>query len=323
MTSGCCSRRAPLVALTVLLTFALGTPSAGQELTRAIHLTEENDYFDFLLPISRRPDNNYTQGVRVGYDLAAVPSFVRHLVCRDRHACTATLEVGQQMYTPTKDGDHPIPGQRPYAGWLYARGSTATATTRMRRSIGITLGVTGSASLAAQTQTAFHRLIGKFHPLLGWSQQLPTEADFAIDAEQAWYLAPPGRAARYVDIVPTVRATMGTLRTALGVGGRARLGPALLHPWLVDARARWWDTYLFLGGQLSAIGHDLFLDGTTFRRSVHVDREPLVADWEYGIGVRIWRIAVEYGVVTQGREYRAGPRAHAYGGFTIAWRMTP
>jgi hypothetical protein len=308
------------VSLVLLfLAFVRATPSPAQELARATRVTEENDFLDVALPAHGRPDDNYTQGLHLSRDVAGVPSFVRRWMCPARHACASTLELGQDMYTPTEDAPQPIPGQRPYAGWLYVRASTAAATVHTRRTIGITLGVTGRASLAEQTQAAFHRLIPRFRRPLGWSHQLPTEPDVAIDAESAWYVSAPGRAARWADVVPTAHATAGTLRTALGVGGRARVGFPLTHPWLVNTSARAWEVYVFVGGQLQAVGRDLFLDGSTFHRSVRVAREPLVSDWERGIGVRLWQLGVEYRVVTQGRRYRDGPVAHPFGGITITW----
>ena len=286
-------------------------------------MTEENDYFDFSRPWRQRADDNYTQGLRVSWDVASVPSFMRPLLCPDRHACASTFEIGQEMYTPTVDGVRPIPGQRPYAGWLSVSASTVAATHRTRRAVGITLGVTGPASLAEQTQAAFHHLIRRFHQPLGWAGQLPTEPGFAIDAEEAWHVGAPGRAARWLDIIPTMQATAGTLRIALSAGGRVRLGFPLSHPWLVDAGARPWEVYLFSGGQVEAVARDLFLDGTTFHSSVHVQHQPLVMNWERGIGARLGRLGIEYRIVAQGREYRNGPVAHPFGGFTITWRTMP
>ena len=318
--------RAVLSTLSVvILALVIAAPAQAhaQALARAVHGTAENDYFDFWLPPDRRSDDNYTQGMRVSADLAGVPPFLRRLACRDRlpSQCATTIEVGQDMYTPTDDAVHLLPGERPYAGWLYLRMNTTAATARNRLIVHEILGVTGQASLAAQVQTDFHHIIHGFRRPLGWAGQLPTEADFALGAEDDWYVATPGEARHWVDFIPSAHATVGTLRTALGVGGRARVGIALTHPWQVDTTARPWEAYFFVGAQSEAVARDLFLDGSTFSRSPHVAREPVADEWERGIGIRLWRLGLEYRAVTQGREYRTGPATHTFGGITLTWWM--
>lgn len=166
------------------------------------------------------------------------------------------------------------------------RGITDAVTPRSRRSVELTLGVTGPASLAVQTQEAFHHWVPGFRRPLGWSNRLPTERAGALRLERARYLAATGEARRWADLVPAAHLTLGSLRTAVGLSARARVGIDLTHPWLADAGARWWEAYIFLGGQAEAVGRDLFLDGSTFRRSIHVTHEPVVGDWERGAGVR-------------------------------------
>jgi lipid A 3-O-deacylase len=291
----------------------------AQELARSVRVTAENDYFDFWRPPARRSDDNYTQGVRLTRDAAYVPSFAHRLMCRADAACGSALEIGQEIYTPTNDATQPLPGERPYAGWLYLRGRVVEGDLQTRRAIAATLGVTGPASLAAQTQEAFHHLVPGFRRPLGWGFQLPGEPAVALDADETWRFVAPGRAARWADVQPMTHVTVGTLRTALAVGARARLGTALSHPWLQDEHARPWEAYLFLGGRTEAVARDLFLDGSTFRHSVSVERTPLVTQWERGAGVRFRRLGLEYRAVTRGREYRTGPAFHSFGGISLTW----
>ncbi|MEP6618581.1 MAG: lipid A deacylase LpxR family protein [bacterium] len=300
------------------LALACPSQSGGQELSRTVRVSVENDYFDFWLPPDKRSDDNYTHGMRIGWDAIAVPAFARAAICGKR-ACGSTFEIGQEIYTPTDDAVLPIPGQRPYAGWLYARASAIAASDRTRREVGVTLGVTGAPSLAAQTQEIFHHLITGFRTPLGWNQQLSAEPAIAVSASQTWLFSAPGSAGRWGDVAPAYHAEIGTLRTSVAVGGRMRTGLALTHPWLVDSHARPWEAYVFVGGQTEAVGRDLFLDGNTFHRSVRVDHTPLVSTLERGIGVRLWRLGVEYRAVTSGREYRTGPPSHSFGGIGMVW----
>ena len=311
------------LVVALLCVFGLAHPALaraqGETLARKVRVTAENDYFDFWRPPNLRADDNYTQGARVAVDMTNVPPVVRRLFCGMHATCGATIEVGQELYTPTVDSAYPLPGERPYAGWLYARGAAQAVTPRRRRSLDLKLGVTGPASLAAQTQEAFHDWIHGFRRPLGWSNQLPTELAGALRTEEADYLAAGSRAQPWVDFVPTGHVTLGTLRTAVGLSARVRVGVNLTHPWLVGPGTRWWEAYIVLGGETEAVARDLFLDGSTFQRSIHVEREPIIGSWERGVGLRLSHLGFEYGTVTQSREYRTGPVTHPVGTISVSW----
>lgn len=306
----------------IALAITIGIPAHGsaQALAQSVSVTAENDYFDFWRPPDQRSDDNYTQGVRVSADISAVPTLLRGLICRHRSQseCATALEMGQDMYTPTIDAVHLIPGQRPYAGWLYLRASTVAATPSRRVTVDATVGVTGTASLAEQAQIAFHQRF-QFRRPLGWAEQIPTEPDFALSAEDEWYVTAPAVGHNWADFTPETHVTLGTVRTAIGAGGRARAGFALTHPWQVDTAARPFEAYCFVGANTEGVAHDLFLDGGTFTHSAHVTRERFIGEWERGVGIRLWRFGLEYRAVTEGREYRTGPATHSFGGITLTW----
>ncbi len=142
--------RVAVLATAVCLGHASG--AAAQELARSIRLAVDNDFFDFARPPRERPDNNYTQGARLQWDFRRAPRFAKRLVCADRPACGATLDIGQEMYTPMYDGYYPVPGDRPYAGWLYVKGELRGAGERDIRVVSLTVGVTGPPSLAGSAQ---------------------------------------------------------------------------------------------------------------------------------------------------------------------------
>ncbi len=289
----------------------------AQELTRTVRLTVDNDFFNFWRPPLQRPDDNYTQGARMAWDLASTPRFARALLCPSGVACGTTVEIGQEIYTPSTDW--PAPGERPYAGWLYGRVEVRGGRPRMMRRLDITVGVTGPPSLAEAAQTSVHRIAG-FRQPVGWEHQLPTEVGIGVRASQSWRITPPGEAGHMVDLVPTVRATAGTVRTAVAVGARARVGPRLPHPWLMSEFA---DVapYGFVGIEGEAVARDLFLDGTVFRPSMRVQRAGLLAEWEWGGGLRLRRFCLEYRAVTRTREYASGPRSHTFGSVAASWRL--
>ncbi len=291
---------------------------AAQELERSVRIAVDNDFFDFSRPPRERPDDNYTQGARIVWDIKRTPRLAKRLVCAGRPACGATLEFGQEMYTPTYGGYYPVPGDRPFAGWLYLRGEIRGATAGSARSLAVTVGITGPASLAASAQREFHHLIPDFYQPVGWDNQLPTEPAFGVTGAHAWRVVPHGDLGRFVDLVPAVSGVAGTLRMAISAGARARVGAPLAHPWLASDRIRI-APYAFAGVSIEAVGRDLFLDGTAFRDSLRVDHKPVVAQWEHGVGVHLRRLGVEYRAVTRSREYPAGPRTHTYGSVALSW----
>jgi lipid A 3-O-deacylase len=293
-------------------------PGHGQQLARSSRMTVENDAFDFWLPPDKRPDDNYTHGTRVAWDRVGAPTTLRRVICRQRADCGAVLEVGQEIYTPTKDSNLPLLGERSYAGWLYARGGVVAATATTRRDVAMIVGVTGPASLAENVQDWFHSTNRRLRTPLGWKYQLPTEPDMAVQLAQSWYLTPAGDGSRWVDVVPVTHAIIGTLRTAVGAGGRLRLGVDLDHPWLVDPAPRKVAAFVFAGANGEVVGRDLFIDGDTFRPSLRRNHKPLVGNWERGLGLRLARIGVDYRIVTLSKEYAAAP-IHTYGGITVSW----
>lgn len=297
-----------------------GAHSVGaQDLLRTTSVTDDNEFFNFWLPIPKRPDNNYTQGARVSTDIQRVPGAGRRLVCGQRRACGVRLEFGQEMYTPTKDSPTPLPGERPYAGWLYGRLAVRTADVRQLRSFGMTLGVTGPPSLGESVQRGFHSLFGFRRPL-GWKYQLATEPAFALIAEHTWRFA-PGYASSFIDFLPSVGATAGTLRTAIGGGGRLRVGTGIVHPWLAADSIRRFAIHGFVATHVEGVARDLFLDGNTFRNSITVDSEPIRGQWERGVHIDLGLLGIEYSATSESRPYRTGPASHTYSTLTAIWAL--
>jgi lipid A 3-O-deacylase len=306
----------PLLLLVAALIDA--APCHAQQLARSVRVTVENDVFDFWLPPDKRPDDNYTHGARIGWDPGGTPARARRLMCRDGSACGASVEIGQEIYTPTKDAELPLRRERSYAGWLYARGDVTAATETSHRALTIIAGVTGPASLAENAQDWFHSTSSRYRTPLGWKYQLPTEPDMAVQFAQSRRTSLPADGLPWLDFVPETHAIVGTLRTAFGAGGRLRLGVDLDHPWLVDKTRRDFSAFVFAGASGEAVARDLFIDGDTFRPSLHRSHKPFVGDWERGVSFRLWRMGADYRIVTLSRNYAAAP-IHTYGGLTLTW----
>jgi hypothetical protein len=307
------------------------TTAAAQkpDADRSFRLAVENDLIA-LRASGAPPDYDYTHGTRIAAAWPGTPEWVRRLVggkppcgsatARARGCVATALELGQEIYTPRRDAAVPIPGERPYAGWLYASGIVRAVSPHRVRSVQVTLGVTGRPSLAAEVQNALHRML-RNEPQLGWVHQLAFEPGIAIRYDDQLSRERVVGAARAGRLGMSWGAMVGNVRTALHVGADARLGLRGRLPWVpsepeIDLPMR---LYALAGYRQDVVLRDLFVEGNTLRASSGAVRRIAVGQYELGIGVRRRAYTIEYRHVSRGREYRAQPGPHAYGAlaFTV------
>lgn len=290
-----------------------------------------NDFFNFWQAPSRRPDKEYTQGAEL---TLRWPSSTRLLHwmrapaprCEPRTPaevlCSHVMvSLGQDMYTPSVDSPQLLPGQRPYAGWLYLALTEQAENARRMDALRFTVGVTGPPSLAEAFQRAWHDTFGYRKPL-GWSGQLPFEPAVALSYSGGRLLSAPGSTHPGLAIAPTWSVTAGTLLTGMEVGVRATFGSHSPPPWTPTARRNVGSgtgVYLLAAAQGELVAHNLFLDGTLFRSSPSVDRRWLVGQVEGGIGLTLGRVRLEWAVVHRAREYRTQPAPHTYARIQLGW----
>ena len=120
--------------------------------------------------LDERPDNNYTQGARLQWDFRRAPRFAKRLVCADRPACGATLDIGQEMYTPMYDGYIPCPAIGRTRDGCTVKGELRGAGERDIRVVSLTVGVTGPPSLAGSAQRKVHHLTPGFYQPVGFGE---------------------------------------------------------------------------------------------------------------------------------------------------------
>ncbi|WAM22818.1 lipid A deacylase LpxR family protein [Myxococcus sp. NMCA1] len=301
---------------------ASSTAQVEEKLPFVTSLHFEND-------VLAKSDRLYTNGVRIEHfgEYDGCRSIARTLRLPDgvqhRYLCGGSL--AQNMYTPSRivplpeQEVFPDPNDRPYGGWLhggiffqhiYAGRAPADSS---RLTLQATVGVTGPASGAAQTQRWLHRTLNDIfgHTVaripVGWEKQLPTEPAFHFSAlrEQPLLWSP------VVDVTWSAGAMLGTVFVNASLGGTVRVGYlarpyglAPIMPSMVkeleaqrapgeasselmtirDERA--WEAYLYARGQARVVARNLFLDGTLFRPSISVRKEPIVGDSEFGAAFR-------------------------------------
>lgn len=301
------ARRSPILAATLFL-LALASPGG---LRAQVRLTVDNDLFGPRGADDAPPDYEYTHGTRVEVFADrvrwwAVPLGLRTPSCgeaaRGGRCLRTRYEAGQRIYTPRNDAAEPIPGERPYAGWLYAAAAAEEAGPRGARSVGVEVGVTGPPSLAERVQTELHRLAG-YRPQLGWRSQLRFEPAFALRYAERRVAAAVEGERLSAGLAPEWEVALGTLRTGAAAGARGSVGFG--GAYLEGALRQEW------------VARDLFLDGNTFGEGPRVTKRPFVAQAELGVGFRFRRVEARYRAVWRGREYRTQADPHRYGSLTF------
>jgi lipid A 3-O-deacylase len=289
-------------------------------------ILEENDSLFF------NSDKHYTQGLRLS-DLGAslkaedgsnaVFDFVGSItpLLQSGGNRRVAMFLGQSIFTP-KDLrlKPPDPRDRPYAGWLYIGASLLQDTDRrMLENLELDAGIVGPGSLAKQVQNDFHQFIGVAQAK-GWSSQLQNEPGIMLSYERLWRLPLAGDPNTGIDIVPQLGATAGNIMTygeaggLLGIGkglqadyGPIRIRPALSGTDYFDAGALDGEVgfYFFAGAQGRVVGHNIFLDGNTFRHSLSVPKKNLVADLQAGFSL-VWSASFRFdlSVIRRTEEFR-------------------
>jgi hypothetical protein len=244
------------------------------------------------------------------------------------------LSIGQKMYTPEDtEARNPDPRDRPYAGWLYGAVTVASYTETQLGSVELQIGVIGPSSLAEYTQSNWHDIIN-VPRAQGWDYQLKDELGVNLIAERQWrYNQPLGWAGLSAGVVPSVAISLGNVQTYAAAGGMVRIGnqleadfgPPRVRPssagsvfFQPDGA---WGWYAFAGLEGRAVGHDITLDGNTWRDSRSVEREVLVGDASIGFAVLMpgARLTASYTIRTQ--EFTTQREAASFGSLSLAVRF--
>lgn len=279
--------------------------SAGSE----IQLFVENDML-------AHTDGYYTNGIKFGIGVPG--ETLADLLCRySQSALAPSLLIrpkeihygwflGQNLYTPKLiTVAAPQPFDRPWAAWSYLGGVAQREEDNKLDTIEVDVGMVGPAALGEQIQSAWHRLINASKPL-GWDNQIPNEPAFLVS-----YLHKRKFESKYVELIPHVGATAGTVMTLARAGGIVRVGvnmtgfgPDSIEPGgamlqntrnaeeLEKRKKPEW--YGFVGFDARLVARNIFLDGTLFRDSPSVDHRTYVHDLTFGASLRnrSWRISL-------------------------------
>jgi hypothetical protein len=323
------------VAVSVATLAALASPPLlAQTVVDEVRIEEGNAQLDFWLPARRRPDTELTNSATADIVTAGATFWGRWIgvascrVASPKQPCASTeFRIGQEMYTPSgaTKVSSPVPGARPYAGWLYASATLRVATATASEALTVETGVTGSPSLAGQVQTAWHQLIG-YPRALGWSHQIPFQPGAMVAGERSLEVAHIAvEGVPVLSLVPQATVSVGNVLTAAQVGAEGRLGYGVSTPWSssLSGGGRKLEIYGVAAAREDLIAYELFLDGSSTGPALHVTKEPTVFQYAFGAGARLGRFELEYRAITRKREYTTGPPQHAYSivslGIRPAW----
>ena len=304
-------------------TSAIGT---GAQSPSAWRVQEDNGNFADWVPSRRRSDNNYVQGLRVRIDTdslfgwaATAARFILRTPVDTAAGYdeprTGHYELGQEIYTPPYRRTGSLPTDRPYAGWLYARIASDLLSDSRAQAVSLDAGVVGPPSLAGPVQNAFHAITGSGPQIGGWAHQLQFEpgADLRYDDSHLvgdWTMG----GQRVMTLIPHWDVGVGNIHAGADASLATHIGYGLSHPWLASGVSTTpIEIYVSAAVQGSWVWRNLFLDGSTFRPSPHVQKLPFTSQTEAGVGIRIQRVTLEYRGITQAREYAGGPAARQYG----------
>jgi len=324
-------------------------PSSGSFSWGRLMVMEENDKF------ASPNDRHYTQGARLSYLSGTVtpdgiwdqpygwlgdnlPIFGggEH---KRKYEWTV---VGQSLFTPTNTAvTTPSRKDRPYAAWLYTGASLLQETNQANHhtleNAELLIGVAGSAALGRVTQNDFHQFIN-VTPAMGWENQIKTEPGLIASYERKWRFQQPLFSNFAVDAIPEWGGSVGNILTYGEAGGMVRLGQNLAADYGANrirpslSGTGWFDAdqldgdlgwYLFLGTQARAIGHNIFLDGNTFKASPSVNKRIFVTDFMGGASL-FWSSSarLDFTVTERTKEFYGQQGTHdRFGGVNLAFEL--
>jgi lipid A 3-O-deacylase len=289
------------------------SPAAG-----VVSLVEENDKFSL-----NNHDRYYTQGLRLAVS----------------HENGFFAALTQEINTPD-DLVHADPpaSDLPYSAALYGSygHGWAVRTEGWGESLFIwevQLGVIGPAAGGATIQNSIHRLLG-VPTAAGWQTQQPNEvaANLNLDFRRRFPL--PGARPGLRDLVLRTGAQLGTLRTEFILAGEFRWGRGMEQSWghasirqspafqavgnlrsdLADPGVAAW---FFAGAQVEVVVRNYATDGSNFRSTRGVPREPIVGQAGLGYHCRFHHYAATLYTSLRTRDFEGQKSLHGIGGVKL------
>jgi lipid A 3-O-deacylase len=308
-------------------------------------VTEENDKFASL------DDRHYTQGILASWQPGNLAVDSKWQTPFNWLASNTPLlngndfkrqydweVLGQSIFTPQAiHTPNPPPTDRPYGAWLYTGASllqqTKLTTHDTLENTEVLAGIVGPLALGSIVQNDFHQFIG-VQPAEGWHNQIHNEPGITASYERKWRFETPLNNYFSADAIPETGATVGNVFTYGEASAMVRIGHNIaadygskhIRPGL--SGTGWFDEdalqgkigwYFFLGTQGRAVGHNIFLDGNTWRTSASVNKRPIVADFVGGFSL-LWSHSarLDFAVTERTKEFYGQGSPDRFGSVDLA-----
>jgi hypothetical protein len=248
----------------------------------------------------------------------------------------SSYELGQVIVTPADISlAPPDPQDRPYAGMLFGAVSTLYARDNQFHGLKFITGVVGPWSLAEEAQTWVHEMVGSTLPR-GWDYQLENEPIFNLVYEHRRRVPILGQPGGWgAEAIPMVGGMLGNVLIQAQVCGQVRFGNNLPDDFGTTlmrgignlpfprcgtdrSECRRHGAYVFAGGSGNLVARNLTLDGSTFRDSPSVDKEPAFASAELGLSVWFKHLQATFTYVIWGKEFEAQQAESRFGAITVS-----
>ena len=301
----------------------------------------ERTNFQYENDLVFNSDSGYTSGIKLEniYSIKNITSLwlkMPFFYDEKNHHFTS-IGVSQQIFTPQNVASKEVVvDDRPYAGWLYIDFGLHESTEDELYSLNLQVGIVGPGSLAEESQKTVHRIRDEFIPR-GWDNQLKNELGINLILQHKWRLVPGPLYGIESNFMPFVEASVGNVKTYARVGALMRFGvntgndfgsssidvggesgiPTAPGSLLTEGKD--WSFSVNLGLALTAVAHDIFLDGNTFESSHSVEKESFVVYASYGLSARYKHFAIEYILTDTTKEFKLQPKSHEYGSILISY----
>ncbi|NIJ41860.1 hypothetical protein FHS78_002150 [Parvibaculum indicum] len=331
---------------------AQALPARAAEDNGFVSFQSDNDFYLFI-----GSDRHYTNGVRASWlsaprrDLpnwlkgVSAPPVIHGEVDTEKTRHRVGIGLSQAIFTPEDtETALPVPNDRPYAGWLHLTFLLQSERTMkndrheaFQDRWQLDLGVVGPAAFGEAVQNGWHRAFG-FRHINGWGNQLKNEPGVNLTFERAWrspLLSTPRVIGFATDLIPYGTLALGNVSTYAGAGATFRIGPTLpddfgptgIYPndggsdWFESSAPGIFDWYLFAGGNVRAVGHNIFLDGNSFQDSLSVDKKPVVADLKVGAVAVFQGVRISLTNVYRTKEFYGQRKADQFGSLSVTFGL--
>lgn len=270
-------------------------------------------------------DNYYSNGLQIlmttkdFYDNEENKFLPKMLNPENKQFYNYSFGIGQKIYTPSDiDIKELVPDDRPYAGYLYLfldkniRHKSSTDT------FGISIGITGPASLAEDVQTNVHEWIGSPIPR-GWDNQLSNEFLFMFSWLKSIKLRDTKPYTFDWNIIPKIGINLGTPFTNSSTSVEFRFGWNLDDD-LITNRIKTSSQglrenskyeglknisyYFFIEAEGDLVLYNTFLDGNISGYKPDITKNIFCYNFTTGLTIRVSNFYIKYSSIFLSKEFK-------------------